>query len=78
MPPMSSSRATAYRAGHALCLPQRVAVTVASMLPIEEDRASDDVGAIAEVPSVRPGTVETTEQEEFILNWVDRGAPYLR
>nr|KAJ9631430.1 hypothetical protein H2204_008157 [Knufia peltigerae] len=49
--------------------------TVASMLLIETGCASDGTDAIAKVRSVRPGAVETPEQEEFILNWPDRRAP---
>lgn len=48
--------------------------TVASMLLIETGFASDGIDAIAKVRSVRPGAVETAEQEEFILNWSNRGA----
>lgn len=49
-------------------------LAVASMLLIATVCDSDDVGAIAKVRSVRPGAVETTEHEEFILNWAGRGA----
>lgn len=52
--------------------------TVASMLLIETGCASDGIDAIAKVRSVRPGAVETAEQEEFILNWSNRGAQSLR
>lgn len=48
--------------------------TVASMLLIETGCASDGADAIAKVRAVRPAAVETPEQEEFILNWPDRGA----
>ncbi len=48
--------------------------TVASMLLIETGCASDGTDAIAKVRSVRPGAVETPEQEKFILNWPDRRA----
>ncbi len=48
--------------------------TVASMLLIETGFASDGIDAIAKVRSVRPGAVETAEQEEFILNWSNCGA----
>ena len=34
--------------------------------------ASDGIDAIAKVRSVRPGAVETMEQEEFILSWSGR------
>nr|WP_312962182.1 protein-tyrosine phosphatase family protein [Stenotrophomonas indicatrix] len=47
--------------------------TVASMLLIDTGCASDGIDAIAKVRSVRPGAVETAEQEEFILNWAARG-----
>jgi len=52
--------------------------TVAAMLLIETGFASDGIDAIAKVRSVRPGAVETAEQEEFILNWSNRGAQSLR
>ncbi|HDS1624244.1 TPA: cyclin-dependent kinase inhibitor 3 family protein [Stenotrophomonas maltophilia] len=51
--------------------------TVASMLLIDTGCASDGIDAIAKVRSVRPGAVETAEQEEFILNWSARGASSL-
>jgi len=51
--------------------------TVASMLLIETRCVSDGIDAIAKVRSVRPGAVETVEQEEFILSWPERMAPSL-
>jgi len=48
------------------------------MLLIQTGCASDGIDAIAKVRSVRPGAVETAEQEEFILNWSDQGATSLR
>ncbi|MNL81577.1 hypothetical protein D3C87_2087370 [compost metagenome] len=51
--------------------------TVASMLLIDTGCALDGINAIAKVRSVRPGAVETAEQEEFILNWPARGASSL-
>lgn len=51
--------------------------TVASMLLIETGCASDGIDAIARVRSVRPGAVETAEQEYFILNWPERRATSL-
>ncbi|HDS1545987.1 TPA: cyclin-dependent kinase inhibitor 3 family protein [Stenotrophomonas maltophilia] len=52
--------------------------TVASMLLIETGCASDGIDAIAKVRSVRPGAVETAEQERFILDWANRDAHSFR
>ncbi|MCR1818408.1 MULTISPECIES: cyclin-dependent kinase inhibitor 3 family protein [Stenotrophomonas] len=51
--------------------------TVASMLLLETGCASDGSDAIAKVRSVRPGAVETPEQEKFILNWSAHRIPGL-
>jgi ADP-ribosyl-[dinitrogen reductase] hydrolase len=46
---------------------------VAAMLCIEQ--GADAHGAMADIRAVRPGAIETDEQEEFVLDWAARCAP---
>lgn len=46
---------------------------VAAMLCIEQ--GADAHGAMADIRAVRPGAIETDEQEEFVLDWAVRCAP---
>jgi len=45
--------------------------TVASMLLLESRAASNGDDAMAKVREVRPGAIETQEQESFIRAWAD-------